>query len=155
MTRSLTRTMMHLLPLVLAASPFAAIADEAGHHPAYLHALSDLRTARSLIEARGGDARMGGEEHAAVAHLDEAITEVTAAATHDGKNVGMKEPTDEKIDRAGKLHRAEDLMSAARKDLLEREDDPTTRAMRDHAVAHLDDALKATHNAIVDFQTHK
>ena len=48
----------YMAPLVVALAPLAATAVEPGQHPYYLHALSDLRTARVLIEQRGGDTQM-------------------------------------------------------------------------------------------------
>ena len=37
----------------------AGAADLPGHHPAYLHALTDLRAARWNLEHRPGDAEIG------------------------------------------------------------------------------------------------
>ena len=41
---------------------FAANADLPGKHPAYLHALTDLRTARWMLEHRPGDPAVSGRE---------------------------------------------------------------------------------------------
>jgi hypothetical protein len=55
-----------LLALTL---PFAANADLPGKHPAYLHALTDLRAARWMVEHRPGDAAVSAQEDLAVAEI--------------------------------------------------------------------------------------
>ena len=74
-----------LLALTL---PFAANADLPGKHPAYLHALSDLRAARWMMQHRPGDAAVSAHEDVAIAEIDAAIGEIKHAAIDDGKNIG-------------------------------------------------------------------
>jgi hypothetical protein len=78
------RSRLLLSGLLLVAAPFAANADLPGKHPFYLHALSDLRAARWLIEHRPGDAVVSGQEDVAVAEIDKAIGEIKRAAIDDG-----------------------------------------------------------------------
>ena len=56
--------------------PLFANADLPGKHPAYLHALTDLRTARWMLEHRPGDAAVSGNEDAAITEIDAAIREI-------------------------------------------------------------------------------
>jgi len=72
--------------LLALALPFAVNADMPGKHPAYLHALSDLRTARWMLEHRPGDAAVSAREDVAVAEIDASINEIKHAAIDDGKN---------------------------------------------------------------------
>jgi hypothetical protein len=58
--------------------PLAANADLPGNHPAYLHALSDLRAARWMLEHRAGDAAVSGQEDVAITEIDAAINEMMA-----------------------------------------------------------------------------
>jgi len=141
-----------LLPLVFAALiPLGAGAqDLPGKHPAYLHALTDLRAARWLIEHRPGDARVSGDEDVAITRIDEAIGEIKHAAIDDGKNIHDHPPIDLQPDNRGRLHRAEQLLHRVHDDIAREEDDPLTRGLRDRAVHHVDDAIGATHRAIVD-----
>jgi hypothetical protein len=79
---------IRLVPLILAALiPFPAMADLPGKHPAYLHALTDLRAARWLIEHRPGDAKVSANEDVAIVRIDETINEVKRAAIEDGKDI--------------------------------------------------------------------
>src|ERR1700683_3848333 len=73
--------------LVFLALPFAANADLPGKHPAYLHALGDLRTARWMLEHRPGDAAVSEHEDMAVAGIDAAINEIKHVAIDDGKDI--------------------------------------------------------------------
>ena len=55
-------------------------------HPAYLHALADLRDARAHLERPDGGA-LHAEERSAVEEIDHAISEIKKAAIDDGKNI--------------------------------------------------------------------
>jgi len=128
----------------------AAAQDLPGRHPAYLHALTDLRAARWLIEHRPGDARVSADEDVAITRIDEAIREIKRAAIDDGKDIHVHPPVDAQLDNRGRLHRAEELLHKVHDDIAREEDDPLTRGLRDRAVRHVDEAMGATHHAIVD-----
>lgn len=141
----------HLVPLLLAGLlPLVAMADLPGKHPAYLHALTDLRAARWLIEHRPGDAKVSGDEDVAIARINETIDEIKRAAIGDGKDLRDHPMVDAKLDHNGRLHRAEELLNKVHNDIAREEDDPLTRGLRDRSVQHLDEAIHATHQAIVD-----
>ena len=62
-----------LAGLALAASVVSLSAnayDLPGHHPAYLHALTDLRDARWNLEHRAGDAAVSANEDAAIVEVE-------------------------------------------------------------------------------------
>jgi len=97
-------------PLLIAAG-FAlaagcATAPPPAHHPAYLHALSDLRSARWLIEHRPGDAAQMADEAEAVRQIDAAINDIKQAAIDDGKNLADHPPVDARLDQRGRIHEA-------------------------------------------------
>jgi hypothetical protein len=144
-----------VIALALSASavfPLAAHADLPGHHPAYLHALTDLRTARWLIEHRPGDARISRDEDVALARIDEAIGDIKRAAIDDGKDLHEHPAADAGLDRKGRLHRAEELLRKVHADIAREENDPFTRDLRNHAVRHVDQAIAATHKTIADVE---
>src|ERR1700728_2026822 len=126
--------------------PLFANADLPGKHPAYLHALTDLRTARWMLEHRPGDAAVSGNE-------DAAISEIKHAAIDDGKNVNDHPNVDVTADRPGRLHKALELLRKVHSDVAREEDDPATRGLRDRAVGHIDGAIHATEHAIGDVKT--
>ena len=141
----------HLIPLLLVALiPLGALADMPGMHPFYLHALTDLRSARWLIEHRPGDAAVSGDEDVAITRIDEAINEIKKAAIDDGKDIKDHPPVDATLDHKGRLHRAEELLKKVHSDIAREEDDPLTKGLRDRAVHHVDEALHATNKAIHD-----
>ncbi len=143
-----TARLISLLFVSLLSLP--AMADMPGKHPYYLHAISDLRAARWLIEHRPGDAKVSGDEDAAIARIDETINEIKRASIDDGKDIHDHPPVDENLDHKGRLHRAEELLKKVHSDIARDEDDPLTRGLRDRAIHHLDDAIHATHKAIHD-----
>jgi hypothetical protein len=142
-----------LAALLLALTlPFAANADVPGKHPFYLHALSDLRAARWMVEHRPGDAAVSAQEDVAVAEIDAAIREIKHAAIDDGKNIEDHPGVDAPKNRPGRLHKALQLLHKVHADVAREEDDPITRGLRDRAVGHIDAAIRATDGALADAQ---
>jgi hypothetical protein len=116
------------------------------HHPAYLHALSDLRASRWMIEHRTGDWAQTMDEVRAVHEIDAAIGELKKAAYDDGKNLNDHPPVDEYPDHRGRIHAAIDYMRKARAEISREEDNQYADHLRDHAIHHIDEALNAARN---------
>ena len=131
-------------------APLAANADLPGKHPHYLHALSDLRTARWFIEHRPGDVAVSAHEDVAIVEIDRAIGEIKHAAIDDGKDIHDHPAVDIAAGRPGRLHKAVELLRGVHDDLAREEDDPQTRGLRDRALRHIDEATHATERAIAD-----
>jgi hypothetical protein len=140
--------------LVASLLPLTTLADVPGRHPAFLHALSDLRDARWNLEHREGDPAVRGNEDAAIAEVDRALEEISRAAADDGKNLGVHPREDARIDRAGRLHHALDLLRKARADASGEEDNPASHSLRYRAIEHIDGAIRATERAIHDLEHH-
>src|SRR5271168_3704778 len=94
-------TLLVFVPLHSAAKP-------APEHPAYLHALSDLRDARAHLERPdGGELRQ--QEKDAFHEIDDAINEIKKASIDDGKDLNDHVPVDAHLDWQGRLHKSLDL----------------------------------------------
>jgi hypothetical protein len=137
----------YLLLLVLL---IAGCASQPSRHPAYLHALTDLRTARWMLEHRPGDAAVSVHEDEAISEIDRAIAELKRAAIDDGKNIHDHPNVDVPTDYRGRLHKAAELLRQVRSDTYREEDNPDARGLRDRAIGHVDAALHATERAIHD-----
>ena len=136
------------LSLACGAAPLAASADVPGPHPAYVHALHDLRYARFLIE-RPSAPNVEFNENAATREIDRAIYEVTRASYDDGKNVFAPAATDVDLDRHGRLLRALELLRGAHRDLADNvESDGAAAGWRDAAFRHVDAATAFTRRAL-------
>jgi hypothetical protein len=144
------RTRLLLSSLLLVSAPFAANADLPGKHPFYLHALTDLRSARWMLEHRPADAAVSAQEDVAITEIDKAIGEIKKAAIDDGKDIHDHPGVDVPNDRPGRLHKAAELLRKVHGDVAREEDDPMTRGLRNRAVGHIDEALQATERAIGD-----
>jgi hypothetical protein len=140
----------HLLLLVLFCA--GCVVTQPSRHPAYLHALTDLRAARWMLEHRSGDAAVSVHEDEAITEIDRAIAEIQRAAIDDGKNVHDHPNVDVPNDYPGRLHRAAELLRKVRADTYREEDNPNARGLRDRAIAHVDAALHATERAIHDVE---
>jgi hypothetical protein len=130
--------------------PLAAQADWQGRHPAYLHALSDLRAARWMIEHRPGDAAVRDQEEVAIDEINHAIDEIKRASIDDGKDLNDHPPVDRPMDQPGRLHAALDLLGKVHHDIDREEDDPQARELKHRAIAHIDEAAHALEGAIND-----
>jgi hypothetical protein len=130
--------------------PQTTAARDSGAHPAYLHALSDLRNARANLERKGGDAAMRWDEHVAVEHIDRAIAEIKRAAIDDGKPLDDHPPVDAKEPRSGRLHKALAALRQARADIEHEEDTPNARGLRNHAIEAIDAAIRETDQGITE-----
>jgi hypothetical protein len=126
-----------------------AFADSPGRHPAYLHALTDLRHARAHLERVTPNERMDREEEHAIAEIDKAIAEIKQAAIDDGKNLNDHPPVDAHLGHAGRYHRALELLDKAHRDLSEEEDDRFAHGLRHRALEHIDGAHHIVERLIV------
>jgi hypothetical protein len=119
-----------------------------GDHPYYLHALSDLRAARWMIEHRPGDWQRTVDEVEAVKQIDAAIGEIKKAAIEDGKDINDHPKVDERNDHDGRLHEAVDFLKKARQDISHDEDNKFAQGLQGRAYMHIDAAINATKKAI-------
>jgi hypothetical protein len=119
-----------------------------GDHPYYLHALSDLRAARWMLEHRPGNWVQTSDEVEAVHQIDAAINEIKKASIDDGKDIADHPPVDEHPDHKGRLHDAMDFLRKARQDISHDEDNRFAQGLQMRAYDHIDHALGATKRAI-------
>jgi tetratricopeptide (TPR) repeat protein len=127
-----------------------ATADTPGAHPAYLHALTDLRHARAHIDKWVPNGRVDSDEGRAVRAIDAAINDIKEASIDDGKNLNDHPPVDEHFDRAGRYRRAMELLDGAYRDIDQREDNGWARGVKHRALGHIDEARRAIRHAMED-----
>ncbi|MFL6696969.1 MAG: hypothetical protein ACJ8GJ_07345 [Vitreoscilla sp.] len=153
MSHKLSTTVLAALALCVSFTALSAnAADLPGKHPAYLHALTDLRAARWNLEHRPGDAAVSAQEDVAIVETDRAIQEAKVAAMEDGKNIEDHPHEDANLDRSGRLHHAIELLRKAKDDVAREEDNPESRKLRNRVVQHVDQAIDATRQAIHDVE---
>jgi hypothetical protein len=119
-------------------------------HPAYLHALTDLRMARALLMRPARDAEVKWDENRAIARLDAAIREIREAAIDDGKPIEDHPPVDARLRHRDRIRAAIDLLDKAARDIEEREDNGFARGLRGRALGHIRDAVRFSREAIED-----
>jgi|SRR5277367_1764248 len=136
------KTARHCAVIVFLVALCTAVtfAEEPGRHPAYLHALTDLRHARAHLENLAPTHHMEREEEHAIEEIDKAIDEIKRAAIDDGKNLNDHPPVDMRMDRAGRYHRTMELLARAHNDIAREEDEPSARGLRNRALHHIDEA---------------
>ena len=125
-----------------AANPFKP------EHPAYLHALSNLRAARWLIEHRPGNWQQTADEMEAVKRIDRAIDEIKKAAIEDGKNLEDHPGVEDRHEHGGRLRLALDYLRKAHEDVNKEEDNDFAHGLKRRALEHIDGAKVAVERAI-------
>jgi hypothetical protein len=125
----------------------AAVPAVAAEHPAYLHALTDLRDARAHLERRPGDARVKWDESKAIHETDEAIREIKAASIWDGKGLVDHAPVDA-MEYGGRLRRALELLHKADADCREERDHGFAGGLQKRALDHIAEAIRHTEEGI-------
>jgi hypothetical protein len=145
-----------VFPALFFAFVFALVcgnAEAQGKHPAYLHALTDLRHARAHLQRPDGGA-LREEEKEAIHQIDEAINEIKRASIDDGKDLDDHPPVDAGLDRTGRLHRAKELLEKARQDISHEEDNGLAQGLQQRAFGHIDRAIHEVNEAIRIVASH-
>ncbi|MGA7244096.1 MAG: hypothetical protein WBX19_12980 [Terracidiphilus sp.] len=143
---------LHLTVLALGitalTAPSAMHAQQVpGPHPAYLHALSDLRAARHYLNDGWAWAPVKHDDNEAIREIDAAIGEIKRAAIDDGKGLNDPFPIDTSLSPHDRFRKANELLWKAHNDLSRAEDVPESRGLRDRAVGHVDRAHQIVDNA--------
>jgi tetratricopeptide (TPR) repeat protein len=128
------------LAFALAVCATLSFADNPGAHPAYLHALSDLRDARAHLDKLAPTDHLDNEEQHAIKEIDDAIGEIKKASIDDGKNLNDHPPVDAHLDKKGRYHKALELLDRAHHDIKEKEDDKFANGLKDRSLKHIDAA---------------
>jgi hypothetical protein len=138
-----TKGLLLFLPLIFAIAliPASSQAQQApGPHPAYLHALSDLRMARAYLNDKWAWEAVRADDNHAVDEIDKAIREIKKASIDDGKNINDHLPIDTNMGPHDRFSKASNLLVQAHRDLDHAEDVPQSRGLRDRALMHIDEA---------------
>lgn len=120
-------------PMRMAPAPMPAV------HPAYLHAISDLRYARALLYRPDWGPVMR-DQRAAVEEIDRAIGQAKNAAIDDGKNPDDHPPIDRGLGWEGRFRKAMELLNSAERDLSEAETNGAAAAWRNAALGNVRNA---------------
>jgi hypothetical protein len=129
-----------LLALLFLAPAPKALAQRDG--PRYLHAISDLRTAREYLKMV--DRREGAEaRRIAIDEISHAIDDMKRAAADDGKNLWHMPPPESGLNPEAPGHSAARLMREAREDVQFGRDFPENAGLQVRSLEHIDNALRA------------
>jgi len=142
------------LTIILAAAAallvsVVASAETPGRHPRYIHARSDLRTAQWLLRVHDEPNVMRHVHHADEL-IDAAVGEIDRAAVIDHKDVYDHPSIDRGLDRPGRIHKALELLRAARADIGGEEDNPRATGWRNAAYQNIDGAIEQLKRAARD-----
>jgi hypothetical protein len=145
---SKVRLMVLTAGIVAAAVPMTMQAQEVpGPHPAYLHALGDLRAARHYLNDGWAWAPVKRDDDEAIHHIDAAINMIKQASIDDGKGLNDQFRIDTGLSAHDRFRKANELLLSAHRDLERAEDVPQARQLRNHAIAEIDYAHTIVDNA--------
>jgi hypothetical protein len=116
-------------------------------HPAYLRALTDLRSARAHLQ--GSDrAEIQKAEKEAINEIDQAMEEIRKASVDDGKGVKELPPVDMRLEPGTRLRHALDLLDKAGRDIAQDEDNKSAKELQERSYEHIRKAKHAVEEAI-------
>ena len=119
-----------------------------GPHPAYQHALSDLRAARRYLnEGIPSSIAVRKDADAATKHIDAAVAEIKQASIEEDKTLHDSYHVDANMTPKDRFHQANQLLQAAHSDLESAEDLPQAKQLRNHAISEVDYAHTIVDNA--------
>lgn len=118
----------------------AASARADNDHPAYLHALQDLRYARALLYRLTPNGGVDDLESHAIGEIDAAIREIKQASIDDGKDLDDHPPIDTRLRRTDRYRQAIQLLHKAHSDVKRDEDNGFARGLQGRALFHIDEA---------------
>ena len=152
--KAVARILIPALVLTLFFALGASSTFAQGRHPAYLHALSDLRDARAHLQRPDGG-HLRHEEDDAIHEINSAIDEIKKAAIDDGKDINDHVPVDSRLDWPGRLHRALELLNKAHEDIAREEDNQFAQGLQERALGHIDKAHHHVKEAIEWVDSHQ
>jgi len=126
---------------------FALGTPAQAQRPHYLHALSDLREARDLLQTDHRPGFVGARDHA-IEEIDRAIEEVKAAVRDEGKNPHHTPPPQSGGDPNRPLRSALTLLNEAHQDIASGTDETGHRGLQERALRHVDEARQALEHAL-------
>jgi hypothetical protein len=135
---------------IFAIGTMPSNAQVPGRHPAYMHALSDLRLMRAYLDKLTPNERIDDESQHAIDEIDAAIREIKEAAIEDGKDLRDHPPIDAGITPSNRFRKAREAGTAAWDDLNREEDNGFAHGLKHHAMDHIEKA-----NHIVDHILHR
>jgi hypothetical protein len=137
-----TRRYCAVLVTFVAVCAALTFADEGGTHPAYLHALSDLRDAHAHLDRLTPSDPLEKEgEDLAIREIDAAISEIKPAAIDDGEDPDPT-PVDPNLGRDGLYRKTLELLERAHHDIAEKQDNQFAPALRYRALEHINEAYR-------------
>jgi hypothetical protein len=139
------RSLKSLAVAAFALLTFLSLAPATQAHaqlPAYLHAISDLRTAREYLKMDTRPNSAGARDYA-IKEISRAIDDMKKAALDDGKNIWHTPPPQSGGNPGWPIHSAVKLLKEARHDVDHGQDAPENAGLRIRSVEHIDKALQA------------
>jgi hypothetical protein len=136
--KSLTVAAFGLLTFLLLAPATLAHAQ----FPAYLHAISDLRSARAYLQMDNRPQQAAARD-IAIREINRAIDEMKKAAVEDNKNPWRTPQPQSGGNPNWPIHSAVKLLREARHDAETGRDAPENTGLQIRSIEHIDRALQA------------
>ena len=149
--RFVTAALAIVAAIALALAFGASAKPAPDKHPAYLHALGNLRYARALI-AHPDSGVLHDPEKAAMDEIDQAIAELKAAAIDDGKGLDDHPGIDSHLRWIPRLNKAADVLNKAHDDVQKENDDAATQGLQARILEHIGKAHRHVEEAIATEQ---
>jgi hypothetical protein len=126
---------------------FALATPAQAQHPAYMHALANLRQARSLLQS---DTRPGtaADRDFALREIEAAMHEIRTAVREEGRDPHFTPPPAIAGDPDRPIRSALTLLNEAREDVARGTDEYDSRGLQLRALRHIQEARRAMSHAL-------
>jgi hypothetical protein len=129
-------------PALLALLLLSPATSAHAQMPAYLHAISDLRTAREYLQ-QDTRPRFDGIRRHAIDEISRAIDDMKKAAIDDGKNPNHTPPPQSEGDPRVPVRSALKLLNEAYGDVARGQDEPRNAGLQRRSLEHIDKARRS------------
>ncbi|HEY1985033.1 MAG TPA: hypothetical protein VGG85_06475 [Terracidiphilus sp.] len=111
-------------------------------HPAYLHALGDLRVMRAYLDQMTSNERLDEESQRAISEIDAAIREIRKAAAASHTALQLRSSVDVRVESSDRFHRAHDAGTSVWLVLDREEGNRSARGAKHRAIEHVERASR-------------
>jgi len=126
----------------------------AQEHRGYMHALTELRAARWLIDQHSADSKQTADEIEAMHAIELTVSAIIKASIDDGKYFKDKPDMDNITfsDKAARLKRAVELLRKAYADINQNEDATFHNNLKGRTTKHINEAIITTQKVMIAAQ---
>ena len=142
------RVLGHIDTAIKNVESILAYSGFPGKHPAYLHALTDLRLAREYLDKITPDVALDNNELNAIGEINGAMDDINTAAIDDSKDIASFREVDVDLQRTSRYGKALELLNKTYEDIRREEVNGFAQSSQKQALRHINNAISIVKRAV-------